>query len=475
MVRIVLLCLVALVAAAPAAGAAVPKAPPGLKLYKPPANLKSYKPGDLIWARKVERPLPQASRTWTLLYRSTSLRGKAIGVSGFVMLPKGKPPKRGWPVISWAHGTTGIADSCAPSRDPKGPYTAYAAPQFGAWLRAGYAIANTDYEGLGTPGVHPYLVGRSEGRGVVDIVRASRQLDGRLARRYAIAGHSQGGHAALFAAALAPKRASELRLQGVAAFAPASHLDLISRTLPNFTSPSGLSGLAALVLRGVSSVYPQIEPGQIASDRALGLLPQVDKVCLGELNAASSFGGIAPADLVRPGADLEPLNMRLAQQNPNLKISAPILLAQGLTDTTVLPPLTDQLDGELRTRRNKVRYLTYPNVDHVGIVGAADRATRKFFKTVLAIARAAPANAGRVKRCEGIGDTITKLRAKGQPCDTARTLAAKWVETAASSGGHVARLEGFRCVRRNPPGPGRAVRCTKRDGAVLAAFRYRLR
>src|SRR5918992_1023642 len=183
MARIALLFVVALVAAAPAA-AEVPKAPSGLKLYKPPKNLRSYDHGDLIWARRVENALPQASRTWTLLYRSTSVRGKAIGVSGFVMLPKGKPPKGGWPVVSWAHGTSGIADSCAPSRDPDGDYTEYAAPQFGAWLRAGYAIANTDYEGLGTPGVHPYLVGRSEGRGVVDIVRASRQLDGRLARRY---------------------------------------------------------------------------------------------------------------------------------------------------------------------------------------------------------------------------------------------------------------------------------------------------
>jgi pimeloyl-ACP methyl ester carboxylesterase len=381
MARIALLCVVALAAAAPVAVARVPKAPPGLELYKPPANLKSYDRGDLIWARKVQNPLPQASRTWTLLYRSTSLRGKAIGVSGFVMLPKGKPPKQGWPVVSWAHGTSGIADSCAPSRDPKGPYTLYLEPQLRAWLEAGYAIANTDYEGLGTPGVHPYLVGRSEGRGVVDIVRATRQLDRRLARRYVIAGHSQGGHAALFAAALAPKWAPELRLRGVAAYAPASHLDLLSRTLSNFTTPSGLSGLAALVLRGVSSVYPQIKPSQIASDRALALLPQVDKVCLSALNGPAAFGGIAPADLVRPGADLEPLNRRLAQQNPNLRIDVPILLAQGLSDTTVFPFLTNQLEGELRARRNnKVRYLTYPDVEHVGIVGAADLPTRRFFK-----------------------------------------------------------------------------------------------
>ena len=381
--RIGLLCLVALVAAAPAAEAKVPKAPAGLKLYKPPKNLKAYKHGDLVWARKVASPLKQASRTWTLLYRSTSVRGKAIGVSGFVMLPKGKAPKGGWPVVSWAHGTSGIADSCAPSRNPKGPYTFYAATQFGAWLKAGYAIANTDYEGLGTPGVHPYLVGKSAGRGVVDIVRASRQLDGRLAKRYLIAGHSQGGHAALFAAAIGPKWAPELRLRGVAAYAPASHLGLLSRALPGFTTPSGLSGLAAMVLRGVSSVYPSIKANEIASDAALALYPQVDKICLGELNGPSVFGSLAPSELVKPGVDLEPLSKILDAQNPDLKIKAPILMAQGLSDTTVLPFMSNQLDTELRARKNKVQYLTYPDVSHVGVVGAADLPTRKFFSARL--------------------------------------------------------------------------------------------
>ncbi len=93
----------------------------------------------------------------------------------------------------------------------------------------------------------------------------------------------------------------------------------------------------------------------------------------------------------------------------------------------------------------------------------------------LAVALPAPAHAASVKRCEGIGDTITKLRAKGPPCDSARTLAAKWAETAASGrAGRVVRIDGFRCVRRNPPGPGRAARCSKRKGAVFVAFRYRL-
>lgn len=93
---------------------------------------------------------------------------------------------------------------------------------------------------------------------------------------------------------------------------------------------------------------------------------------------------------------------------------------------------------------------------------------------LLAVALPAPASAARTKSCEGIGDTITKLRSKGQPCDEARTLAAMWAETVASGGGRVERINGFRCVRSNPPGPGGAVRCVRNEGAFLVTFRYRL-
>jgi hypothetical protein len=93
---------------------------------------------------------------------------------------------------------------------------------------------------------------------------------------------------------------------------------------------------------------------------------------------------------------------------------------------------------------------------------------------VMAVAVPTSAGAARAKRCDGIGDTITKLRAKRLPCDTARTLSAKWAETAAAGGGGVVRIDGFRCVRSNPPGPGRAVRCAKRSGTVVVTFRYKL-
>src|SRR5690606_12354078 len=139
-------------------------------------------------------------------------------VSGTVTVPAGEPPEGGWPVISWAHGTTGVGDACAPSAHsvggPARDYLAVTDPVIARWVTGGYAVVATDYEGLGTPGGHPYMNGISAAHTVTDIVRAARELDSRIGAKWAVAGHSQGGHAALFTAAQGAEYAPELDLVG---------------------------------------------------------------------------------------------------------------------------------------------------------------------------------------------------------------------------------------------------------------------
>src|SRR5215218_3894435 len=171
--------------------------PSGSEFYTPPSPLPGKKHGDLIWARTLTGPavVPGASKTKLVLYRSQGVDGKGNAVSGIVSIPKGKAPKKGWPVITYAHGTTGAADQCAPSRDAVGTpvhgYNAYISPLLTRWLKAGYAVVRTDYEGLGTPGPHPYLIGNSEGRATLDIARAARKLNRDIGSELVIAGHSQ--------------------------------------------------------------------------------------------------------------------------------------------------------------------------------------------------------------------------------------------------------------------------------------------
>jgi pimeloyl-ACP methyl ester carboxylesterase len=374
---------------AKAKGHATPtKGPKGLKFYKPPKNIPG-RHGSLIWTRNATGvvKLQDARSTKLVLYSSRTAQGAKDAISGSVSVPKGKPPKGGWPVITWAHGTTGVADICAPSRDGLDPSAntgeTYINGDLNAWLQAGYAVLRTDYEGLGTPGKHPYLIGTSEGRSVVDIVAAARQLDPNISKRYLIAGHSQGGHAALFAAGLASSWQPKLKLRGTVAFAPASHILDQATLLPALTSPSSLTALATLILDGASTQSSAINVNQILSDQALQFYPLLQSQCLGRLGQSDELGGIAPSQLERHDADVSALNPVLAAMNPAVKTAAPILIPQGESDTTVFPFLTKQLNDELVGLGDQVTYKTYPGIDHVGVVTAGEADALSFFEQLL--------------------------------------------------------------------------------------------
>ena len=368
--------ILALVFASPAFAAA--KAPAGNKFYQAPTSLIAGKPGTIVWSRAVKKApvhLKQSAATTLILYRSRSVSGKAIAVSGTVDVPKGKAPKGGWKVISWAHGTTGMADICAPSRNTtSGPafgYVDYTTPMRNSWLKNGYAVLRTDYEGLGTPGPHPYLIGNSEGRSVVDIALAARRLNASLSKHFMIAGHSQGGQASLFAAQGAKTWAPSLQLKGVLAFAPASHFYAQKSLLPLLTSPSGLSPLAAMIVASASKAS-SVDPSSLMSPAASALLPDLESKCSAQLAATDSFGGIAPADLLTPGADQGQLDAALNGMNPAVKLSVPAAIWQGSSDSTVFASFTAQLVEEITPAP---QYVTWTGLDHSAVV--TDAASQK--------------------------------------------------------------------------------------------------
>ena len=374
--------------AAATAPAAVRTGPAGLAFYHPPKTLPNGH-GTLIWERKAGGlvPLANAASTKLVLYTSVAPGGKRTAVSGSVSVPKGKPPKGGWPVITYAHGTTGIADICAPSRnhtgDPVTGYISYVDPQLNAWLAAGYAVVRTDYAGLGTPAPHAYLMGASEGRSVLDIVRAARELDPSVGKRFLISGHSQGGQSALFAAGEAGSYVPDLSLRGTVAYAPASHLKEQASLLPALTTPSALTALAAMIVRGAAVTSPAIDPNALLSDEVLAYYPLIDKICLPQLSSPSRLGGIAPSDMVRSGADLTPLLKVLAKENPDVQTAAPVLVAQGDADQTVFKTFTDQLVNQLNGAGDHVTYDVYPGVDHGGVVAASEADALAFYKSKL--------------------------------------------------------------------------------------------
>ena len=100
----------------PAVGAAG-RVPTGDAFYVPPHPLKNAKPGTIIRSTPIAARRPGRA-AWKILYLSRAVDGHDIAVSGVVVAPTGPAPHGGRPVVTWAHGGGGLADSCAPSKQP---------------------------------------------------------------------------------------------------------------------------------------------------------------------------------------------------------------------------------------------------------------------------------------------------------------------------------------------------------------------
>jgi acetyl esterase/lipase len=341
--------------------------------YTPPAPLPAGQPGDVIRTEEIDG-LPTSVQGWRVLYLSTGMNGEPIAVSGVVLAPSVAAPPEGRPVVAWAHGTTGIAPACAPSISDRdgGPYGQI--PSAGALLDAGYVVVATDYPGLGTPGTHPYLVGTSEGQAVLDSVRAARNLpEAGAGTDVAVWGHSQGGHAALFSAQLAPQYAPELRLVGIAAAAPATELaELFQR---DQDEPTG-KVLTSFAVVSWAKVYPGTSLDQVLRPVAVPLVQEIAEGCI--LTDAQS---LAEAPLVleldlgfvsHDPTTVEPWKDLFTENTPGHgPLGAPLLITQGLSDDVVWPDVTEGFAQAQCQAGTDVELRTYPGVDHFGVRSAS--------------------------------------------------------------------------------------------------------
>jgi pimeloyl-ACP methyl ester carboxylesterase len=177
-------------------------------------------------------------------------------VSGSVFIPVGAAPPDGWPVVAVGHGTVGINNDCAPSlTDNLDGLSATV-----RWLvEHGYAVALTDYQGLGAKGVHPYLDARTAGRNMIDSVRALRHtFPGVISDRWAALGHSQGGAAAWAADEQALIYGPELHLVGAVAMAPAADVSgMVDKAFQGRLTPDQPMAFQAIV-ESMARVYPKL-------------------------------------------------------------------------------------------------------------------------------------------------------------------------------------------------------------------------
>ena len=321
-----------------------------------PADEEGAEHGDLLDAEQV------GERTFKVRYASESVAGDAIEVTGVVALPADVAD--GAPVLTWAHGTTGIADVCAPSNDPEGA-VGFLRP----FVEKGWVVVATDYEGLGTEGRHPYINGTSEGRGTLDIVRAAAEVPGGVEPGpVVIWGHSQGGHAALFAGQLAPTWTPELDVVGVVAGAPATELPLIAKALQN----GPFQGYLALGAAGLNAAEPErADLSIVMSDQAIELLDVVDTGCAGEVHEVYTKLPYEEFAIADPG-EVEPWRSILLENDPgHVKTDTPIYLYQGEADEQIPVAASGLLFERLCALGQVVERHTYPDQTHAGVIAVA--------------------------------------------------------------------------------------------------------
>lgn len=361
--------------------------------YQPPDPLPPGRPGDIIRSQPLTNA-PAGSQGWLVLYHSTGLDGQDIAVSGMVFAPGGTTagstvpgasasgstaPAGGRPIVSWAHPTTGVADTCAPSVLSDGPELIAGLQAF---LDAGFVVAATDYEGLGTPGLHPYLIGISEGRGTLDAARAARNLPGTGAGSELFTwGHSQGGQGSLFAGQLAADYAPELTLKGAAAAAPAGELAKVFDLDLNTVDGIALGGWAMnAYYETYHDANPTMSLDQMLTSAGQAALPQMLELCDVIPAQYEQLAGIATPLIGKfyattdPGS-VPPWQTLLAENTPGgTKTNAPIFIAQDTADQVVPAATTDDLVKSLCGIGNTVDYKSYEGLSHtvIGFVSAPD-------------------------------------------------------------------------------------------------------
>lgn len=344
--------------------------------------------------------LDAASSTTRIRYRSTSVRGTPTEMTGTVLLPRSAPPRDGWPLAVWNHMTVGAADSCAPSGGhaghPELPRMTSGDLIVSHLLDAGFAVVRPDFEGIGGPGPHPYLIGDSLARSAIDMAVAASRADSRIGRDVVVAGHSEGAVAALFAASRPESEWRGLQLRGVAALAPptqvARMLDAVSAVPVAGPAINELMGLAALIGYGAAAADPDF--GQLMlngglSPAARRLVPQVEQRCYVGLTGFDSFGGLAPAQLLGPrGSQLKTDLMSILDRNDvaHLRFSPglPVRVEAGTTDTVSPQPLVSEL---VQTYRRSGVRVTYNErlIGHAGVAtepGGAEGVARWLIRQV---------------------------------------------------------------------------------------------
>lgn len=342
--------------------------------------------------------LAAAGESWRVHYRSTSVRGGPITLTGLVHLPAATPPASGWPLVSYGHMTTGGGPTAAPSTAAAGHPEVRRMTQGDGFvsrlLVEGVAVVQPDYEGLGGDEAdHPYLVGPALATSVLDLVTAARGWEPRLGTDWVSAGHSEGATAAAWAITRERPLSAGVDLRGLALFAPVTRLDLtIAAALRLGAAVPGLGVLPPLIglmILGAATTDPAVAAlahGGGLSGRAESVWSHLRERPLTRAAERDSWGGIPPSQILGPlGGDLRRAVLSTLAANDVSRADlrdVPMRVDAAMFDEVAPLPLTRRLVRGWRRSGRDVTLRQWPTW-HSGVLNHAPAAAAEWVLTQL--------------------------------------------------------------------------------------------
>lgn len=329
----------------------------------------SSPPGRLVRSEDYRaKDLPKGASAVRILYTTTLNGGVPATASALVIWKEDAgsgAPRR---AIAWGNGTIGAVPGCAVSLQGRPLRNIPAVPEA---LDEGWVFIASDYAGLATPGPHPYLIGEGEARSILDAVRAAHDLrELTISLETLVWGHSQGGHAALWAGILAKSYAPELQVKGVAAISPASDLPAMLTEIE--TAPAGRL-FSSYVARAYADTYPDLYFDGVVRPGARWQAREMSRRCLADWRAAVPAyiaGELTEGSIFSSRNTGTAFRRRLAENVPARPIGVPILILQGTKDEVVAEPIqATYVAGRCRAGE-RVDYQPLRGHDHLSIVQA---------------------------------------------------------------------------------------------------------
>ncbi|ENV98250.1 lipase family protein [Acinetobacter bereziniae] len=360
--------------------------------------------------------MSEASSVKVMTYNMPNVLGETKKATAMVFVPKTTRPAEGWKVVVWEHGTVGVGDSCAPSKNGFNPRFKNMAQSL---LKEGYVVVAPDYEGLGTPGMHPYLNLKSEANSAIYAVKAYKDHYGsQINGQWMSVGQSQGGHASLGTAELSN---SDTNYRGAVAGAPASSLGyIISVVAPQAIRNLLLAGkvetaidvyaellaYAAYTTVGITAYEPRFNYREVFKDRSK-LIVELAEGTTGEngscledlkgkfitdireyLNTNSGKTVLDYPGLIDNFQENSTVKKFLVDNQPaTKKINTPVMIIQGKLDMAVPYQVTEKLQQDLKNMGTDVTFLLVDDQNHTGAIVAKNAELVAFIKKHMPITK----------------------------------------------------------------------------------------